>query len=227
MWPAPRKEHFMQPIRILLVEDHALVRAGIRELLNKIEHVTVVGESSTGREALDALQSRPVDIVLMDIAMPDMSGLEALTRIRQLGPSIRVIMLSMYANEEYVLQALRSGAQGYLLKDSGKVELELAIQAVAQGQTYLCPVVASHVSAYMRRVDVPVDAPPQRDPLLTPRQTEILHLIAEGRTTQEIAQALTISAKTVETHRAQLMQRLGIYDIAGLVRYAVRTGIIS
>jgi DNA-binding NarL/FixJ family response regulator len=216
----------MQPIRILLVEDHALVRAGIRELLNKIEHVTVVGESSTGREALEALQSQPVDIVLMDIAMPDMSGLEALTRIRQLQQSIRVIMLSMYANEEYVLQALRSGAQGYLLKDSGRVELELAIQAVAQGQTYLCPVVASHVSAYMRRVDVPVDAPPQRDPLLTPRQTEILHLIAEGHTTQEIAQALTISAKTVETHRAQLMQRLGIYDIAGLVRYAVRTGII-
>jgi DNA-binding NarL/FixJ family response regulator len=217
----------MQPIRILLVEDHALVRAGIRELLNKIEHVTVVGESSTGREALEALQSQPVDIVLMDIAMPDMSGLEALTRIRQLEQSIRVIMLSMYANEEYVLQALRSGAQGYLLKDSGRVELELAIQAVAQGQTYLCPVVASHVSAYMRRVDVPVDAPPQRDPLLTPRQAEILRLIAEGRTTQEIAQALTISAKTVETHRAQLMQRLGIYDIAGLVRYAVRTGIIS
>jgi DNA-binding NarL/FixJ family response regulator len=151
----------MQPSRILLVEDHALVRAGIRELLNKIEHVTVVGESSTGREALDALQSQPVDIVLMDIAMPDMSGLEALIR------------------------------------------------------------------AYMRRVDVPVDVPPQRDPLLTPRQTEILRLIAAGRTTQEIAQALTISAKTVETHRAQLMQRLGIYDIAGLVRYAVRTGIIS
>jgi DNA-binding NarL/FixJ family response regulator len=217
----------MQPIRILLVEDHALVRAGIRELLNKIAHVTVVGESSNGREALAALQTQPVDIVLMDIAMPDMSGLEALTRIRQLQPSIRVIMLSMYANEEYVLQALRSGAQGYLLKDSGRAELELAIEAVARGQTYLCPMVASHVSAYMRRVDLPVDAPPPRDPLLTPRQTEILHLIAEGRTTQEIAQALTISVKTVETHRAQLMQRLGIYDIAGLVRYAVRTGIIS
>ena len=217
----------MQPIRILLVEDHALVRAGIRELLNKIAHVTVVGESSNGREALATLQTQPVDIVLMDIAMPDMSGLEALTRIRQLQPAIRVIMLSMYANEEYVLQALRSGAQGYLLKDSGRAELELAIEAVAQGQTYLCPLVASHVSAYMRRVDVPVDAPPQRDPLLTPRQTEILRLIAEGRTTQEIAQALTISAKTVETHRAQLMQRLGIYDIAGLVRYAVRTGIIT
>jgi DNA-binding NarL/FixJ family response regulator len=217
----------MQPISILLVEDHALVRAGIRELLNKIEHVTVVGESSTGREALAALQGQPVDIVLMDIAMPDMSGLEALARIRQLQPSIRVIMLSMYANEEYVLQALRSGAQGYLLKDSGKVELEQAIQAVAEGQTYLCPMVASHVNAYMRRVDAPADAPPPRDPLLTPRQAEILHLIAEGRTTQEIAQALVISVKTVETHRAQLMQRLGIYDIAGLVRYAVRIGIIS
>ena len=217
----------MQPIRILLVEDHALVRAGIRELLSKIDGVVVVGESSNGRDALDALQSQPVDIVLMDIAMPDMSGLEALAHIRQLELPIRVIMLSMYANEEYVLEALRSGALGYLLKDSGKVELQLAIEAVAQGQTYLCPVVASHVSAYMRRVDVPTPAPPPHEPPLTPRQSEILRLIAEGHTTQEIAQVLTISAKTVETHRAQLMQRLGIYDIAGLVRYAVRTGIIT
>ena len=217
----------MESTRILLVEDHALVRAGIRELLSKISGVTVVGESSNGREALDMLQSQPVDIALMDIAMPDMSGLEALAHIRQTQPSVRVIMLSMYANEEYVLQALRSGALGYLLKDSGKVELELAIEAVAQGQTYLCPVVASHVSAYMRRVDVPAPAPPPHDPPLTPRQGEILRLIAEGHTTQEIAQALAISAKTVETHRAQLMQRLGIYDIAGLVRYAVRTGVIT
>lgn len=218
----------MQPIRILLVEDHALVRAGIRELLGKIDDVVVVGESSNGRDALDALQSQPIDIVLMDIAMPDMSGLEALAQIRQIQPSVRVIMLSMYANEEYVLEALRSGALGYLLKDSGKVELQLAIKAVAQGQTYLCPVVASHVSAYMRRVDVPAPPPPpSHDPPLTPRQSEILRLIADGHTTQEIAQALAISAKTVETHRAQLMQRLGIYDIAGLVRYAVRTGIIT
>jgi DNA-binding NarL/FixJ family response regulator len=217
----------MQPVSILLVEDHTLVRAGIRELLTKIDHVTVVAESSNGREALAILRTVQVDMILLDIAMPEMNGMDALDLIRQQYPHIRVIMLSMYVNEEYVLQALRAGAAGYLLKESGKVELQLAIEAVAQGQTYLSPLVATHLSTYMRRVDEPVAQLQHQGEILTPRQNETLRLIAEGHNTQDIARILTISIKTVETHRAQLMQRLNIYDIAGLVRYAIRTGMIE
>ncbi len=215
----------MKHLSILLVEDHELVRAGMRELLYKLEDVAEVHEASNGREALLQLEHLQPDLIFMDIAMPGMNGLEAIGRIRKLYPQIHVIMLSMYSNEEYVIQSLRAGASGYLLKDSGKAELALAISAVTQGQTYLSPVLATHVTDYMRRVENPADDhhPAER---LTPRQREILQLIAEGHTTQEIAQALSISAKTVETHRAQLMQRLGIFDIAGLVRYALRTGIV-
>jgi DNA-binding NarL/FixJ family response regulator len=215
----------MSGLNILLVEDHELVRAGMRELLRKLDEVAEVSEAANGRDALLMVKKIQPDLVLMDIAMPDMNGLEATTRIRKQYPHIRVIMLSMYSSEEYVLQALRAGAAGYLLKDSGRVELALAIRAVAQGQTYLSPQVATHVAEYMRRVEQTAEdaqAPEQ----LTPRQREILQLIAEGRSTQEIADALVISAKTVATHRIQLMQRLGIFDVPGLVRYALRAGIV-
>ncbi len=215
----------MKPLSILLVENHELVRAGMRELLCKLEQVGEVYEASNGRDALHLLEQLQPDLIFMDIAMPEMNGLEATARIHKQYPHIQVIMLSMYANEEYVMQALRAGAAGYLLKDSGKVELALAISAVTQGQQYLSPTVAAHVADYMRRVQDPADSLHSVEQL-TPRQREILQLIAEGRTTQEIAQALVISVKTVETHRAQLMQRLGIFDIAGLVRYALRTGIV-
>jgi len=215
----------MQGLRILLVEDHELVRAGMSELLCKLSNVSEISEASNGREALRLVERLQPDLVFMDIAMPDMNGLEATARMRKLYPHIQIIMLSMYATEEYVLQALRAGAAGYLLKDSGKVELELAIRAVTQGQTYLSPTVATHVAEYMRRVEQATSDLPVSEQL-TPRQREILQLIAEGRSTQEIAQTLIISVKTVETHRAQLMQRLGIFDVAGLVRYAIRTGIV-
>ncbi|HYF63716.1 MAG TPA: response regulator transcription factor [Herpetosiphonaceae bacterium] len=209
----------------MLVEDHELVRAGMSELLCKLSNVSEISEASNGREALRLVERLQPDLVFMDIAMPDMNGLEATARMRKLYPHIQIIMLSMYATEEYVLQALRAGAAGYLLKDSGKVELELAIRAVTQGQTYLSPTVATHVAEYMRRVEQATSDLPVSEQL-TPRQREILQLIAEGRSTQEIAQTLIISVKTVETHRAQLMQRLGIFDVAGLVRYAIRTGIV-
>lgn len=214
-------------VDILLVEDHTLVRAGMRELLGKIACVDTVVESSNGREALEVLQTLSVDIVLLDIAMPEMNGLQALTQIRQRHPTIRVLMLSMFANEEYALQAMRSGAAGYLLKDAGKVELQLAIEAVAQGQTYLSPVVAHHLSTYMQRPERTSAAPSHEHETLTTRQHEILRLIAQGRSTQQIANELGISSKTVDTHRAQLMQRLDIHEIAGLVRYAVRMGVIE
>ena len=214
-------------VDILLVEDHTLVRAGMRALLGTIPCVDTVAESSNGREALEVLQTLSVDIVLLDIAMPEMNGLQALTQIRQRHPQIRVLMLSMFANEEYALHTMRNGAAGYLLKDAGKVELQLAIEAVAQGQTYLSPVVAHHLSTYMQRPDQARTASPPEREVLTTRQHEILRLIAQGRSAQQIAHELGISSKTVDTHRAQLMQRLDIHEIAGLVRYAVRMGVIE
>lgn len=211
-------------MRILLADDHKLVRAGLRALLEGMPGVDVVGEASDGREAVEmALALRP-DLVLMDVAMRNLNGLDATARIRGGQAETRVLILSMFANEEYVLQALRAGACGYLLKDAATQELELALAAVARGETYLSPAVSRQVvDGYLQRVSVP-EGPAE---VLTPRQREILQLIAEGSGTKEIAFRLGLSAKTVETHRSQLMQRLGIRDVAGLVRYAVRTGLVS
>jgi DNA-binding NarL/FixJ family response regulator len=213
----------MTSIQILLVEDHALVRAGIRALLEQLPEVEVVGEASNGYDALRLIGQHQPTVVLMDIGMAGMSGLEVMAQVAQSFPDIRVIMLSMHAHEEFVLQALRSGAAGYLLKDAGTAELELAIRAIARGETYLSPAVSRHVvGEYMRRVG----STPIGLDQLTPRQREILRLIAQGHTTKEIAQQLAISVKTVETHRAQLMERLDIYDVARLVRYAIRLGLV-
>ena len=221
----------MAPIRLLLADDHTLVRSGIRALLNELEQVEVIAEASDGREALSLIESQQPDIVLMDIAMSGMNGLEATMRVTRDFPDIRVVILSMHTNEEYVLQALRSGAVGYLLKDAGISELEIAIEAVSRGETYLSPPVSKHViSDYVRRVGADarenLDSQPTLE-RLTLRQREILQLIAEGYTTQEMATLLNISVKTVETHRMQLMDRLDIHDIAGLVRFAIRVGLIS
>jgi DNA-binding NarL/FixJ family response regulator len=159
----------------------------------------------------------------MDIAMAGLNGLEAAARVVQEFPHVRVVMLSMHANEEYVLQALRAGAMGYLLKDASVTELELAIKAVVRNETYLSPAVSKHVVEYVQRIG----GEPSSLERLTARQREILQLIAEGRTTQEIAGTLNISVKTVESHRAQLMERLDIHDVAGLVRYAIRMGVVT
>lgn len=222
----------MNVVRILLADDHTLVRGGIRALLNDIKGIQVIGEASDGREALQLVEEQHPDIVVMDIAMAGMNGLEATMRITRDYPDVRVIILSMHMNEEYVLQALRAGAAGYLLKDSAIAELQLAIKAVARGETYLSPPVSKHViSDYVRRVGLEygMQDPSQQPPLerLTSRQREILQLIAEGYTTQEISQKLNIGVKTVETHRTQLMDRLNIHDVAGLVRFAIRNGLIS
>lgn len=211
-------------IQILLVEDHTIVRAGIRALLQSLEGVEVVAEAGDGREAIRLIEAHQPDIVLMDIAMSGLNGLEATTRISKEYPHVRVVILSMHASEEYVLQALRAGAVGYLLKDADITELELAIRSVARDETYLSPAVSKHVVAdYVRRVG----GEPSSLERLTRRQREILQLIAEGHSTQEIAQMLSISVKTVETHRAQLMERLDIHDVASLVRYAIRMGLVT
>jgi len=213
----------MKAVRLLLADDHALVRAGIRALVQNIRGVEVVGEALDGREALIMIKDLKPDIVLMDISMPGLNGLEAAARVAKETPRSKVIMLSAHAHEEYVCQALRAGASGYLLKDASTAELELAVTAVAKGETYLSPAVSRHViNDYMRRVS----GEPGSLEILTPRQREILQLVAEGRTTKEIARTLHISSKTVETHRMQLMERPGIHDVAGLVRFAIRVGLV-
>lgn len=220
----------METIRILLADDHTLVRGGLRALLQGLPGTQVVAEANDGREALRLVEVHRPDLVLMDIAMSGMNGLEATKRLMKEFPQVRVIILSMHTNEEYVLQALRAGASGYLLKDAGTAELELAIKSVARGETYLSPPVSKHViSDYVRRVSGEARQVPESPPLerLTLRQREILQLIAEGQTTQEIAGKLDISVKTVETHRMQLMERLDIHDVAGLVRFAIRVGLVT
>ncbi len=212
-----------QLTRVLLADNHNLVRAGLRALLHTIDGIQVIAEAGDGRDALRLIAEYQPDVVLMDIAMPEMNGLEATAHVVKEFPQVRVIMLSMHANEEYVLQALRIGAMGYLLKDAGISELELAIKAISQGETYLSPAVSKHVVAnYLKRVGDESSSLEQ----LTSRQREILQLIAEGKSTKEIAELLYISVKTVETHRMQLMKRLDIHDVAGLVRYAIRMGLV-
>ena len=226
----------MEKIRILLAEDHALVRAGIKSLLQNLPDIEVVAEAGDGEEALRLAASHQPDIVLMDIAMNGMNGLQATARLVKDYPAVRVIILSMHANEVYVLQALRAGASGYLLKDAGPEELELSIRTVAGGEIHLTPTVSKYVVAdYVRRVGtstvnhgngVKESSEGALPDQLTPRQREILQLIASGHSTQEIANILFISIKTVETHRAQLMERLNIHEVAGLIRYAIRMGLI-
>ena len=209
-------------IRVLLADDHALVRAGLRSLLAAMKEVEVVGEASSGEEALElAARERP-DVVLMDIAMKGINGLETAARLRDRAPGVRVVILSMHSGEEYVLQALRAGAVGYLLKDAATGELELALRTVMRGESWLSPAVSRQVvEGYVQRVGGDATAD-----VLTARQREVLKLVAGGKSTKEIAFMLNLSVKTVETHRAQIMERLGIRDVPGLVRYALRTGLV-
>jgi len=214
----------MNATRVLLVDDHVLVRAGIRALLEKIPNVDVVGEAGTGREAVELIKSESPSLVLMDIAMRELGGLEALARITKDFPNVKVIILSAHANEEYVIRALRSGAAGYMLKDAATAELDLAIRSVIEDKTYLSPSISRTViDSYLERVGGRASPLEQ----LTPRQREILQSIAEGKNTKEIASDLEISVKTVESHRLQLMERLNIHDVPGLVRYAIRRGLVS
>ncbi|MEI7768976.1 MAG: response regulator transcription factor [Chloroflexales bacterium] len=217
----------MAPVRVLLADDHELVRAGISALIQRIADVAVVAEADNGREALRLIAQHRPDLALLDISMPELNGMEVAEQIAREFPATRVIMLSMHATSDYVLKAMRVGASGYLLKGARLAELEFAITAVACGETYLSPAAAKHVIGGYRdhASGASADAAPPEP--LTARQREILQMIAEGRTTKEIAQVLTLSAKTVEMHRAQLMERLAIHDVAGLVRYALRTGMIS
>ena len=211
-------------VRIVLVDDHRLVRAGIRALLEKTPQGEVVGEAADGREAFALIEKQRPDIVLLDIAMPGLNGLDAVDRIKKEWPETKVIILSMHANEEYVVRALRSDVSGYLIKDAAVDELEDAIQTVARDEIYLSRRISKRVIRdYLTNTDE------IRGPLeqLSSRQREVLQLIGEGKNTKEIADILQVSVKTIEAHRLQLMQRLDIHDIPGLVRFAIRTGLVS
>ena len=213
----------MNPIRVLIADDHALVRAGIRALVEKIDGVVVVGEAGKGTEALDLVKQLKPNLMLLDITMPDGGGFEVLDQVTKKYPDIRVIVLTVHEAGEYAIRALREGAAGFLPKSAASTELEQAIQTVVRGEVYISPETSRKtLLEYGKGVT-------KRDLLatLSPRQREVLRLIAEGRTTKQIAQVLEISVKTVETHRAQLMERLGIHDVAGLVRYAIIVGLIE
>jgi len=213
----------MNSIRVLIADDHALVRAGIRALVERIDDVVVVGEAGKGSEALDLVRELSPDLILLDITMPDGNGFDVLDQVTKLYPEIRVIVLTVHEAGEYALRAVREGAAGYLPKSAASIELEQAIQTVIRGERYISPETAQNTIFEV------TNRATKRDLLatLSPRQREVLRLIAEGKTTKQIAQVLEISVKTVETHRAQLMERLGIHDVAGLVRYAIIVGLIE
>jgi DNA-binding NarL/FixJ family response regulator len=210
-------------IRVLIADDHTLVRAGIRSLLEKLPDIVVLAEAANGREVLRLVVEHRPQIVLMDIAMPELNGIETTRQLTEEHPNVRAIILSIHSEEEHVYQALRAGASGYLLKGTSIEELELAIRSVARGEIFLSPQVSRPViDEYIRRTHAsrPGDN-------LSVRQRQVLQLIAEGKNMKQVALELGISVKTVETHRAQLMTRLDIHDVAGLVRYAIKTGLVK
>ncbi len=216
-------------VRILIVDDHTLMRSGIRALLDKSEDLRIVGEAGDGHEALRLIKELNPHVVLMDISIPGLNGLEVAAKVRKEYPAVRVVFLSMHSSEEYILKALNVGAAGYVLKDATTSELELAVRCATKGETFLSPAVSTKVVGnYLAKFSRDeASAGAGSFELLTPRQREILQLIAEGCTTKDIARKLGLSMNTVEVHRANLMDRLNIHDIAGLVRYAISTGMVQ
>ena len=215
--------NFSPRIRLLIADDHVLVRAGIRALIEKHSNMEVVAEAGNGLEALALTRQHQPNVVLMDISMPGLSGLEAIRRLSKELPKVRGLILSMHADEEHVWQALKAGAAGYLVKGGSLSELDLAINSVARGETYLSPGISRLViNQYLDRT-----RPRHLADGLTQRQQEILQLIADGKNTKQIALILKISVKTVETHRAHLIKRLQARDMASMVRHAMSLGLVS
>jgi DNA-binding NarL/FixJ family response regulator len=212
------------PIRVLLVDDHDLVRAGLRALLERIDDFKVVGEARDGRQALIEIKQACPNVVLMDLSMPELNGLDATAKATSKFPDVRILILSMNAGENYVLPALRAGAAGYLLKNISSTELETAVRAVARGEAYLSSGVSKQLVDRCLQREGDEGSSLER---LTPRQREVLQLTGEGRSAKEIATKLDISVRTAEAHRSQLMEALDIHNLAGLVRYAIRMGLVS
>jgi DNA-binding NarL/FixJ family response regulator len=215
-------------IRVLLVDDHRILREGVRALLADEPTVVVVGEARDGMEAIEQVDALLPDVVVMDLLMPGMSGLEATGAIRERHPDVRVLILSMYDDDEYVQQVIQAGASGYVLKGVTVDDLVLAINEVHRGSSFLYPAIAAKlIEDYVRRVrSADLEAEAGREPL-TPREREVLKLIAGGSTNQEVASTLAVSKKTVESHRSNIMRKLDAHDVTELVRYAIRTGLIT
>jgi DNA-binding NarL/FixJ family response regulator len=211
--------------RIVLADDHTLVRTGMRLLLESIPDVKVVGEASDGLEALQLIREHRPDCVLMDLAMPGLNGVDAVRRSTAQFPGIPILVISMHADEAYVHRALVAGARGYLLKGSDKEELEIAVRTVCSGATYLTPAISKTLVAALAKKSTSEPISPLE--VLTLRQREVLRLVAEGNSTKQVAGRLGLSAKTVEAHRSAIMGRLGIRDLAGLVRFAIRAGLVA
>lgn len=213
----------MDTVRIILVDDHAVLRDGVRMVLESQPGFKVVGTADNGADAVELADDLQPDIAVLDVAMPNMNGLEATREIKERCPDTAVVILSMYDNEEYLREALRAGASAYVLKRAAAKELVGAIQTVRQGQSYLDPALTrTLISDYVRQVERVDEAPDS----LTDRELEVLKLVAEGFTNRQIALKLTISIKTVQTHRANLMDKLNLHDRTELVRYAIRRGLI-
>lgn len=212
-------------VRVLLAEDHTIVRKGLRSLLDSEVGIEVIGEAADGREAVEKAGQLLPDVILMDIAMPGLNGLEATRQIKKRFPEVKVLILTMHANEEYVFQILRAGASGYVVKQAAPSELVSAIQAVYRGESFLSPLISKTViEAYIQQAEAMAGEDSYDQ--LTPREREVLQLVAEGHSNREIAGLLHISVKTVETHRAHLMDKLDIHNTAELTQYAMRKGVI-
>ncbi|ONM48884.1 response regulator [Nocardia donostiensis] len=214
-----------EPTRILLADDHALVRSGLRMILENEPDLTVVAEASNGFEAVAALSEHDIDLVILDIAMPRMTGIQAAREITRTDAEVRILMLSMYDNEQYFFESLKAGASGFVLKSVADRDLLEACRATMRGESFLYPgAVTALVRDYLQLIRQGIDLP---DAILTPREEEVLKLIAEGMSTKEVADTLFISAKTVDRHRANILQKLGLRDRLALTRYAIRSGLIE
>jgi two-component system response regulator NreC len=214
----------MKKIRVLLAEDHTIVRQGIAALLKTESDMEVVGEASGGLEAIELAKKLSPDVILMDIGMRQLNGLEATREIKRLFPSIKILVLTMHDNEEWIFQILRAGASGYLIKDSAMTDLTTALRAVYQGESYLSPSISKMViEEYIRKAEL--GEKKGVEGLLSSREREILQLIAEGNSIPQISTLLCISKKTVEAHKTHIMEKLNIHDKVGLIKYAIRAGL--
>jgi two-component system response regulator NreC len=216
----------MRKTRVLLADDHQLMRSGVRLMLEREPDITVVGEASDGREAVALAKTLKPEVVVMDIGMPNLNGIEAALQMTQLDPELAVVMLSMHSDESYVLRASKAGARGYLLKDSAEVDLIKAVHVVAGGKSFFSPAVSKVLlDDYVRKLSR--SGTEDAYDLLTPREREILQLIAEGKSNKDVANLLNLSVYTVESHRSNLMEKLNLKGVPELILYAVRKGIIS